>query len=140
MKQATYNIGNEDYSERITQHEDIDSVHDYNVRQIQPSDDERILQITRQAFDEYGAPQTGSVYCDPRMEHLSKEFERDDAEYWIVEDKQGNVLGGCGFYPTEGLPDGMAEVVKLYFCPELRGKGMAPKMLTHIAASGYVTS
>lgn len=124
MKQATYNIGNEDYSENIIRHEDIDSVYDYNVRQIQPSDDERILQITRQAFEEYGAPQTGSVYCDPRMEHLSKEFERDDAEYWIVEDKQGNVLGGCGFYPTEGLPGGMAEMVILYCSPKLRGKGM----------------
>ena len=132
MKQATYNIGNEDYSENIIRHEDIDSVYDYNVRQIQPSDDERILQITRQAFEEYGAPQTGSVYCDPRMEHLSKEFERDDAEYWIVEDKQGNVLGGCGFYPTEGLPGGMAEMVILYCSPKLRGKGMGYNMLAHI--------
>lgn len=115
--------------------------HDYNVRQIQPSDDERILQITRQAFEEYGAPQSGSVYSDPRMKHLSKEFERDDAEYWIVEDKQGNVLGGCGFYPTKGLPEGMAEVVKLYFSPELRGKGMAPKLLmlieVHAKQAGY---
>ena len=132
MKQATYNIGNEDYSENIIRHEDIDSVYDYNVRQIQPSDDERILQITRQAFEEYGAPQTGSVYCDPRMEHLSKEFERDDAEYWIVEDKQGNVLGGCGFYPTEGLPGGMTEIVILYCSPKLRGKGMGYNMLAHI--------
>lgn len=116
-------------------------VHDYNVRKIQPSDDKQILQITRHAFEEFGAPLNGSVYDDPRMEHLSQEFERDDAEYWIVEDKQGNVLGGCGFYPTDGLPAGMAEVVKFYFNQELRGKGMAPKLLmlieTHAKQAGY---
>lgn len=116
-------------------------VHDYNVRQIRPSDDERIMQIVRHTFEEFDAPLSGSVYCDPRMEHLSQEFNRDDAEYWVVEDKQGKVLGGCGFYPTEGLPDGMAEVVKFYFSPELRGKGMAPKLLmlieVHAKQAGY---
>ena len=116
-------------------------VHDYNIRQIRPSDDKQILQITRRAFEEFGAPLKGSIYCDPRMEHLSQEFDRDDAEYWIVEDKQGKVLGGCGFYPTEDLPEGMAEVVKFYFSPELRGKGLAPKLLmlieAHAKKAGY---
>ncbi len=116
-------------------------VHDYNIRQIKPSDDGQILQIARQAFEEYGAPLNGSVYDDPRMKHLSQEFERDDAEYWIVEDKLGKVLGGCGFYPTDGLPEGMAEVVKFYFSPQLRGKGLAPKLLmlieVHAKQAGY---
>jgi len=82
----------------------------YNIRQIREADDAAILQIVRNAFDELDAPRTGSVYDDPRMEHLSLEFLRKDAEYWVIE-KDGEVLGGCGFYPTEGLPDGMAEIV-----------------------------
>lgn len=104
----------------------------YNIRPISPADDHTILDIARRAFEEFGAPLTGSVYCDPRMEHLSKEFVRDDAEYWVVEGEDGMVLGGGGFYPTEGLPAGMAEVVKLYFSPMLRSKGMGHKMLTFI--------
>ena len=104
----------------------------YNIRQIKPEDDAAILSIVRNAFEELGAPRTGSVYDDPRTLHLSHEFLRKDAEYWVIE-KDGEVLGGCGFYPTEGLPDGMAEIVKLYFSPALRGKGMGRKMLDYIA-------
>lgn len=104
----------------------------YKIREIRPSDDASILEIARRAFEEHGAPLTGSVYCDPRMEHLSHEFYRDDAKYWVIEGADGKVLGGGGFYPTEGLPNGMAEVVKLYFSPSLRGKGYGRKMLSLI--------
>ncbi len=104
----------------------------YNIRPIRSADDATLLSIAKRAFEEFGAPLTGSVYCDPRMEHLSREFARDDAEYWVVEGEDGIVLGGGGFYPTEGLPVGMAEVVKLYFSPTLRGKGMGRKMLAFI--------
>lgn len=91
-----------------------------------------IRDIARNAFEEFGAPLTGSVYCDPRMEHLSHEFNRSDAEYWVIEGADGTVFGGGGFYPTEGLPEGMAEVVKVYFSPELRGQGLGRKLLGHI--------
>lgn len=104
----------------------------YFVRKITSGDDPAILAIARRCFEEFGAPLTGSVYCDPKMEHLSEEFQRDDAEYWVVEDALHEVLGGCGFFPTQGLPEGMAEVVKLYFSPKLRVQGMGHKMLRHI--------
>lgn len=102
----------------------------YNIREIRPSDDASLLRIARSAFEEFGAPLTGSVYSDPRMEHLSSQFTREDAKYWVIESGEGNILGGCGFYPTEGLPEGMAEVVKLYITPALRGKGYGRKMLS----------
>lgn len=105
-------------------------MNNYNIRKIEFKDDAAIRSIARRCFEEFGAPLTGSVYCDPRMEHLSKEFERDDAEYWVIENTDGEVLGGAGFYPTEGLPAGMAEVVKLYFSPKLRGHGFGRKMLS----------
>ncbi len=104
----------------------------FNFRQIKEADGPIICSIARSAFEEFGAPLTGSVYCDPRMEHLSREFDRSDAEYWVIEGCDGSVLGGGGFYPTEGLPKGMAEVVKVYFSPELRGKGLGRKLLEHI--------
>lgn len=114
--------------------EGIKDIHqvEYRIREIRPSDDESIRKIARSAFEEFGAPLTGSVYCDPRMEHLSQEFIREDAKYWVIEGTDGEILGGGGFYPTEGLPLGMAEVVKLYFSPSLRGKGYGKKMLSLI--------
>ena len=120
-----------DFGEREVEIQDIYQ-DEYWIREISPSDDESIRKIARSSFEEFGAPLTGSVYCDPRMEHLSQEFHREDAKYWVIEDGHGNVLGGGGFYPTKGLPSRMAEVVKLYFSPSLRGKGYGKKMLSLI--------
>lgn len=104
----------------------------YNIRKIESRDDNAILNIVRSCFEEFGAPLTGSVYCDPRLEHLSNEFEGENAEYWVIEDEDKKVIGGAGFFPTEGLPSGMAEVVKFFFKPQLRGKGLGHKMLFYI--------
>lgn len=106
-----------------------------NVRRITPADDAELWRIAREAFEEMGAPREGSVYSDPRMANLSREFDgRADAEYWVVEDEDGHVGGGCGFFPTAGLPDGMAEVVKFYFSPRLRGRGAGRQMLDFVEA------
>ena len=105
---------------------------EYTIRKINEKDDAAILSIARRCFEEFGAPLTGSVYCDPKMEHLSNEFQGGNAEYWVVEYEYHEALSGCGFYPTEGLPENMAEVVKLYFSPKLRGKGMSYNMLAHV--------
>lgn len=39
-------------------------------------------------------------------------------------EENGTLLGSCGVYPTDGLPAGCAELVKLYLSPEARGKGV----------------
>ena len=33
------------------------------------------------------------------------------------------IIGGCGLYPTPGLPEGYSELVKFYLSSEFRGKG-----------------
>jgi len=39
------------------------------------------------------------------------------------------MLGGCGIYPTQGLPEGYAELVKLYLSAESRGKGIGNALM-----------
>lgn len=70
----------------------------YNIRKIESRDDNAILNIVRSCFEEFGAPLPGSVYCDPRLEHLSNEFEGENAEYWVIEDEDKKVIGGAGFF------------------------------------------
>ena len=36
----------------------------------------------------------------------------------------GRIVGGCGFFPTKGLPDGFVELVKLYILKDYRGQGL----------------
>lgn len=110
------------------------------IRQIRLEDNEQMAKVIRAAFVELGAPLVHTVYDDPRTDSIFQKFQRKDAEYWVI-DIDGQVLGGCGYFPTEGLPAGMAEVVKFYFSSSIRGKGYGHKLLSLIEerakASGY---
>lgn len=75
----------------------------YNIRKIESRDDNAILNIVRSCFEEFGAPLTGSVYCDPRLEHLSREFEGENEEYWVIENEDKKVIGGDGFFPRRAI-------------------------------------
>jgi putative acetyltransferase len=44
----------------------------------------------------------------------------------LIEDAQGTLLGTCGLYP---LTEHMVELRKMYFSPELRGRGFGRKTL-----------
>ena len=63
-----------------------------------------------------------------------------NAGYWVAED-DNELIGGCGIYPTTGLPEGCAELVKFYLSPQSRGKGIGKKLMEQsfesAAALGY---
>lgn len=111
-----------------------------HFRMIEEKDNGKIARLIRETFREFHAPLQDSVYDDPVTDNLYRFFKRDKAAYWVIE--QGNdIKGGCGFYPTNGLPKNCAELVKFYFDPEIRGKGLASKLISMVekeaARSGY---
>jgi putative acetyltransferase len=70
----------------------------------------------------------GTVFTDPTTDKLFGLFKVNNSCYWVVE--QGDqILGGCGLYPTEGLPKNCVELVKLYLSKELRGQGIGKKLM-----------
>lgn len=85
--------------------------HMADIRHIEEKDQLQLSNIIRSVFEEYGAPLVNTVYDDPRTEHVFDALVGKNAEYWVVVDN-GVILGGCGYYPTEGLPEGYAELVK----------------------------
>jgi len=55
-------------------------------------------------------------------------FQTDKSIYYIAE--QNDVIyGGCGIYPTKGLPVGCTELVKLYVSNEVRGTGVGKRLM-----------
>ena len=83
------------------------------IRPIEQNDQEPLARLIRSVFVEYGAPLVNTVYDDPRTCHIWESLHGKNAGYWVI-DEDGEVMGGCGFYPTEGLPEGYAELIKLY--------------------------
>ncbi len=104
------------------------------IRLLRQDDNPTIAAIIRAVLTEFNAAKPGTVYYDPTTDDLYKLFQVSNAEYWVLE-VDGKVVGGSGIYPTEGLPEGCCELVKLYILPEVRGKGLGKRLIEQCYAS-----
>ena len=104
------------------------------IRQIKRTDNKTVATLIKSVFEEYNAPKEGTVYSDAATNSLYECFRIENAELWVAED-EGKILGCCGVYPTEGLPEGCAELVKFYISKEARGKGLGKKLMEASLAS-----
>jgi putative acetyltransferase len=98
------------------------------LRHLERQDNKVIADLIRAVFREFNIDRPGTVYFDPTTDDLFSLFSIPGSEYWIAED-DGIIIGGCGVYPTPGLPDGYAELVKLYLLPGYRGKGIGRMLM-----------
>ena len=99
-----------------------------NIRNIELKDNEAIAKVIRAALTEFGANKPGTVYYDHTTDHLFELFQTPGSVYYIAE-MDGEVLGGCGIFPTEGLPTATCELVKLYLNKSARGTGLGKQLL-----------
>jgi putative acetyltransferase len=91
-------------------------------RPIEEKDNKEIADLIRTVFREFDIHRPGTVYFDPTTDNLYELFRTPGSEYWIAEE-DSVIIGGCGVYPTPGLPEGCAELVKFYLSASQRGKG-----------------
>lgn len=103
-------------------------------RTIEQNDNAILAELIRNVFREFGIDQPGTVFTDPTTDYLFELFGTPNSIYWVAE-ANGSIIGGCGIYPTPGLPDGCAELVKLYLLPEARGKGIGLTLMQKSIAS-----
>jgi putative acetyltransferase len=97
-------------------------------RNIEKGDNKEIAELIRTVFREFKIDKPGTVYFDPTTDNLFELFSLKGSEYWIAEEN-GVIIGGCGVYPTPGLPEGCAELVKLYLAASSRGKGIGWRLI-----------
>jgi putative acetyltransferase len=93
------------------------------IRPISEKDNQQLAELIRTVFREFKIDRPGTVYTDPTTDSLYDLFKHPGAEYWIAEETRV-IIGGCGIYPTNGLPQGCAELVKLYVKAAARGRGI----------------
>ncbi|SHL43655.1 putative acetyltransferase [Chitinophaga jiangningensis] len=100
------------------------------IRTIQPGDNAALAGIIRKGIEEFGVPLEGTAHTDPTTDDLFTLFKTPGSGYFVAEEN-GVVLGGGGFYPTDGLPAGCAELVRFFLSPAARGKGLGVKLLAN---------
>jgi putative acetyltransferase len=99
-----------------------------SLRPIQQSDNEELAKVIRTSLEEYGENKPGTVYTDPTTDDLNSLFQAPKSVYFVAED-EGKIIGGCGIYPTKGLPKAYGELVKLYLHKNYRGLGLGKLLM-----------
>jgi putative acetyltransferase len=98
------------------------------IRPIEPGDNLELAKVIRGALTEFGANKPGTVYFDPTTDALYELFRTPGSCYYVaIQDNQ--VVGGCGIFPTDNLPKGTCELVKLYLAKDARGSGLGKQLM-----------
>lgn len=98
------------------------------IRKVEAADNLPLAIMIRQVFDEHKAPHCGTVYTDPATDNLYELFQQQRSVLWVAE-VNGEVLGCCGIYPTQGLDEYCAEMAKFYLAEKIRGKGIGKQLM-----------
>jgi putative acetyltransferase len=100
------------------------------LRTIQPPDNPAIANIIRTSLTEFGVNKPGTVYYDESTDHLYELFQKKRSVYFIAE-KNEELIGGAGIYPSDGLPEDVCELVKMYLKKEARGLGLGRELINN---------
>lgn len=112
-----------------------------SIRKIRASDNEKIVQIVHQVFEELGVPKTGTAYQDKELYGMFEAFEAmPKADYYVIEE-EGQIIGCAGIAPLANFEGNVCELQKMYFLPVARGRGLGNELikicLTQAKAYGY---
>jgi len=111
------------------------------IRPIAPGDNAALARAIRDTLAEFGAAKPGTAYYDEATDHLYELFSQTPRSAYFAAEVNGEVLGGGGIFPTQGLPADTVELVKLYLRPAARGRGVGKALIDHCLqaarADGY---
>ena len=104
------------------------------IRPIQEPDNAAIAKIIRDTLEEFGANHPGTVYFDASTDHLYELFSNTPGSVYYIVTLHNKTVGGGGIFPTDGLPEGTCELVKMYLLPEARGRGIGTDLILRCMA------
>ena len=84
--------------------------------------------IIREGIEALGLPTEGTAHSDPTTDNLFQLFTAPKSHYIVVE-KDEEVMGGCGIYPSNGLPANHAELVRFFLDEHVRGLGIGKHLM-----------
>jgi putative acetyltransferase len=99
-----------------------------SIRKIQPDDNAPIANVIRTVFEQEGYPRTGTAYADSQLDYLFETYQAPKSVYFVIE-SEGRILGGGGIAPLDEGALETCELQKMYFLPEVRGKGVGQQMI-----------
>jgi putative acetyltransferase len=109
-------------------------MHDIVIRPIERKDNAAIASVIRRTLEEFGANRPGTVYYDETTDALYQLFQSMPRSTYFIAEKDGEVVGGGGIFPSDGLPSNTCELVKMYLLPQVRGIGLGRRIIQQCIA------
>lgn len=103
----------------------------FHIRPIRSDDKAAMARVIRDVMTEHGAVGCGYSIGDPEVNDMYTAYQGSGSAYFVVVDDHDEVLGGGGVGPLVGGDEEICELKKMYFMPQLRGKGMGLQLLRH---------
>ena len=85
---------------------------EYNIREIEEKDNKAVEKVIRTCLIEFGANHEGTAWADPDLGNFSGIYNKKGYKYWVIEDKEGSIVGGAGIGKLTGI-DNVCELQKL---------------------------
>jgi putative acetyltransferase len=105
------------------------SLEEIIIRTIEEKDNAAVASVIRRTLEEFGANHPGTVYFDAATDSLFQLFRATPRSVYYVAELNGEVVGGGGIFPSDGLPEDTCELVKMYLLPTVRGIGLGKKLI-----------
>jgi putative acetyltransferase len=99
----------------------------FQIRAITPADNAAVAGVIRCVMPEFGASGPGFAIHDAEVDDMAAAYAQSGCAYFVVE-ADGRVCGGGGIAPLHG-ESGTCELRKMYFLPELRGRGVGKALI-----------
>jgi putative acetyltransferase len=106
----------------------------FQIRQIELSDNQRLANIIRTVMPEFGASGQGFAIHDKEVDDMYTAYTKSRSAYFVC-GSTTNIVGGGGIAQLEGGEEDTCELKKMYFLPEGRGKGLGQQILNQCIAS-----
>lgn len=97
-------------------------------RRLEKADNPVVAALIRTILEEFHIDRPGTAYTDPTTDDLFSLFAEPRSVYYVAL-KDDRIAGGCGIFPTKGLPRDCVELVKYYVLPGERGHGIGRKLM-----------
>ncbi len=105
------------------------SNNNYSIREIIETDNEKIAQVIREILIEFGVPKVGTAYEDKALDLMFETYNIPKTTYFVI-CSDAKIVGGAGIMQLQNSTKNICELQKMYFSPEVRGKGLGKKMMT----------
>jgi putative acetyltransferase len=110
----------------------------FEIRPIQPEDNEQTARLIRTVMTEFGCVGEGYSILDPEVDDMFGAYNHDRAAFFVItRPGDGTVLGCGGIGPLSGGDELTCELKKMYFYPELRGHGLGREMVARCLEAAH---